>query len=79
MEDFIMNNVFEGSNLMTDSAKGYDRVKGRYNLQKVDHGKWEYVRGEAHINTIETFFTHIKRSIRGIYKVISKQHLQSYS
>jgi len=78
MEDFIMNNISEGSNLMTDNAKGYDRVKGRYNLEKVDHGKGEYVRGKAHINTIETWFSHIKRSIRGTYKVISKQHLQSY-
>lgn len=78
MEDFIMSNISEGSNLMTDNAKGYDRVKGRYNLEKVDHGKGEYVRGRAHINTIETWFSHIKRSIRGTYKVISKQHLQSY-
>jgi hypothetical protein len=78
MEDFIMNNISEGSNLMTDNAKGYDRVKGRYDLEKVNHGKGEYVRGKAHINTIETWISHIKSSIRGTYKVISKQHLQSY-
>jgi transposase-like protein len=78
LEDFIMQNIEEKSSLMTDNAKAYQRAKGRYVLETVDHGKGEYVRGKAHINTIETFISHLKRSTKGTYKVISKEHLQSY-
>lgn len=78
LEDFIMQNIEEKSSLMTDNAKGYQRAKNRYDLQTVDHGKGEYVRGQAHVNRIETFISHLKRSIKGTYKTISKEHLQSY-
>lgn len=78
LEVFMMGNIKEGSSLMTDNAKGYDRVKDVYKLEKVDHSKREYVRGQVHVNHIETFISHLKRSITGTYKTISKQHLQSY-
>jgi transposase len=32
----------------------------------------------VHINTVETFFAHLKRSIKGTFKSVSKKHLQSY-
>ena len=44
----------------------------------VDHHKGEYVRGDIHINNVEAFWSHIKRSIKGTHKVVSKKHLQSY-
>lgn len=36
------------------------------------------MRGEVYVNTIEGFWAHVKRSIMGTHKVISKKHLQSY-
>lgn len=78
MQDFIERNIETGSRLLTDSSKVYQRAEKTHFREKVDHHVGEYVRGDVHINTIETFFSHLKRSIKGTYKVISKQHLQSY-
>ncbi len=78
LESFMISNIQEGSTLMTDGATTYKRVRDVYDLQSVNHSKNEYVKGDRHVNTIETWIAHIKSSIRGTYKVISKQHLQSY-
>lgn len=78
VEKFIRNNIEPKSILMTDSAPAYGRVKGSYDHYSVNHSKKEFARGSFHINTIETWFAHLKRSIAGTHKAISKQHLQSY-
>ena len=31
-----------------------------------------------HVNNVETFWAHVKRSIRGTHKSVSKRHLQEY-
>ncbi len=77
--DFLSQNVeMEGTRLMTDSTNRLDKVALGYNRHAVDHHKGEYVRGDVYINTIEGFWGHVKRSITGTHKVISKKHLQSY-
>ena len=37
-----------------------------------------YVRGEIHTNTIEGFFSGVKRGLHGIYHSVSKEHLHRY-
>ena len=37
-----------------------------------------YVRGDIHSNTIEGFFSTVKRSLNGIYHAVSKEHLHRY-
>lgn len=79
MKKFLVENVqAKATSLITDEsgvfkggAKGYDR-------HSVNHNKGEYVRDDIHVNTVETFFAHLKRSIKGTFKSVSKQHLQSY-
>ena len=44
----------------------------------VDHGKDEYVRGDAHSNTVEGFFAILKRGVIGTYHHISEAHLHRY-
>lgn len=78
MVDFLRRNVMTGAKLMTDSAPTYGRKARSYKHQTVNHSKGEYARGEVHINTIEAFFSHVKRSINGTFKTISKKHLQTY-
>lgn len=73
-----MNVRVKGTRLMTDSARTYERVARGYNRHFVDHHRKEYARGDVHINRTEAWFSHVKRSITGTYKVISKKHLQSY-
>ncbi len=44
----------------------------------VNHSKGEYVRGDVHTNTVENFFSIVKRGITGIYQHVGKQHLHRY-
>jgi hypothetical protein len=44
----------------------------------VNYGISEYVRGEIHTNTIEDYFSILKRSIIGTYHHVSAQHLKRY-
>lgn len=77
--DFIAE-VIEphGTRLMTDATNRMDKVALGFNRLTVDHSKGEYVRGDVYANTIEAFWSHIKRSINGTHKVVSKKHLQEY-
>ena len=44
----------------------------------VRHGIREYVRGKVHTNTIEGFWSQMKRSISGTYHAVSPKYLQGY-
>jgi len=68
-----------GTNLMTDEYRIYNPCE-RYGFrhQRVDHGRKEYVRGNVHTNTIEGFWSQLKRSIHGTYHSVSPKYLQAY-
>lgn len=74
----IYNNVETGSNVMTDELPAYKDLKFEFNHSRVNHGAKEYVNAMAHTNSIEGFWSHLKRGIDGIYHWVSKDHLQSY-
>ena len=38
----------------------------------------EYVRGEAHTNTVENYYSILKRGITGVYHHVGQQHLKRY-
>jgi hypothetical protein len=44
----------------------------------VNHSADEYVRGNVHTNTIESYFSILKRAIYGTYHHVSQQHLKRY-
>ena len=46
--------------------------------RSVNHSIGEYVRGDAHTNTIEGYFSILKRGITGVYHHVSPQHLKRY-
>lgn len=62
---------------MTDGTNMYHNAAKNYDVHSVDH-KREYVRGDVHVNNVETFFAHLKRSFKGTHKAISKKYLQTY-
>ena len=79
MTEFIQRNIqTKLTSTLTDSSKVYLKSDKTHDRYSVDHHKGEYVRGDIHINTVETFFAHLKRSIRGTFKSLSRRHLQSY-
>ena len=77
--DFLAETVSPNAErLMTDNTNRMDNVAKGFNRLSVDHSKGEYVRGDIHANTIDAFWSHIKRSITGTHKVVSKKFLQEY-
>ena len=46
--------------------------------ETVNHEAGEYVRGDVHTNTVEGYFSILKRGIIGTFHAVSEQHLQRY-
>jgi transposase-like protein len=65
--------------LMTDGEGQYRIVGPLFKSHDVvNHGIGEYVRGDAHTNTIEGYFSILKRGIVGTYHHVSGEHLKRY-
>lgn len=76
----IVQFVKPGSQVKTDEWSGYRSLTERHGFdhETVDHAAKEYVRGDVHTNTIESFWSQVKRGINGTYVWVSKKHLQTY-
>ena len=79
LHEFINDRVADGATVYTDGSHVYNglEVEG-YEHEKVIHSRGEYVRGDAHTNGIESFWSGIKRGIMGVYHKMSKKHLGRY-
>ena len=60
----------------TDQGAAYNRLPFAH--ATVNHSVGEYVREQAHINGIESFWATLKRAYHGTYHHISPQHLHRY-
>ncbi|MEX1108804.1 MAG: IS1595 family transposase [Dongiaceae bacterium] len=79
LRPILVAQVDRKSFLMTDDAGQYRHVGKEYaKHETVNHGIEEYVRGEAHTNTIEGYFSLLKRGITGTYHHVSQAHLKRY-
>lgn len=68
-----------GTEIHSDEWKAYKTLPKRgYSHTTVNHSKLEYVRGTTHTNTIEGFWSQLKRSIDGTYHAVSPKYLQNY-
>jgi transposase-like protein/predicted RNA-binding Zn-ribbon protein involved in translation (DUF1610 family) len=75
----IKEHVNIGSEIMTDEFLTYQVLSEYgYRHQTVNHSKGQYVNGLAHTNTIECFWSQLKRSIDGTYHCVSPKYLQEY-
>jgi transposase-like protein len=78
VEDQVKANVAELTKLDTDDFLSYARLGRSFPHTAVSHSNGEYVRGDAHTNTIESFWALFKRGYNGVYHWMSKKHLQRY-
>ena len=75
----IEGRIEAGASIHSDELQAYKTLKRRgYTHTTVNHSKLEYVRGTAYTNTIEGFWSQLKRSIDGTYHAVSPKYLQSY-
>jgi transposase-like protein len=74
----LINNVKLGATLYTDEYTSYKSLQRIYDHQFVKHSRHQYVQGRVHTNTIEGFWSILKRGIFGVYHFTSKKHLQLY-
>jgi transposase-like protein len=76
----ILQAQVDGATLVvTDEGGAMKRIGSEFDLhESVNHSIGEYVRGDAHTNTIEGYFSIMKRGINGVYHHVSQQHLKRY-
>lgn len=75
---FINENVAKGSTIYSDEAPVYNHLKKYYTHDNVQHGVNIYVEGNVHTNTIENFWSVLKRGLHGVYHQVSDKHLERY-
>ena len=75
----IVERLKPGTRISTDEWGPYQILSSLgYDHQTVDHGSKEYARGDVHVNTLEAFWSMLKRSIRGTHIHVSPKHLPKY-
>ena len=75
----VRDNIASESHLMTDEAAYYTKVGREFSGHDiVHHYKGEYVRGDIHTNTIESYFSVFKRGMKGVYQHCAEKHLHRY-
>ena len=77
LHEFVRRHVESGSVVYTDESPSYEGMP-EYFHQSVNHSRGQYVDGDAHTNSIESFWAPIKRSHKGTYHKISPKHLHRY-
>lgn len=74
----VLRNVDRAATVCTDALPAYSDLQRTYRHLVVDHIA-EFVRGDAHTNTIEGFWSLLKRAIKGTYIQVASFHLHRYA
>ena len=75
LQSLVEDSVTPDAKLCTDELASYKNLP---NHESVKHGVGEYVREQAHINGMESFWAIMKRGYHGVYHAMSPKHLPRY-
>lgn len=79
MGPIIREHIQSDSTVYTDELNVYrSNLPHRYRHGIIQHKVGQYVDGAVHTQTIEGFWSHLKRGITGVYHKVSKRHVQRY-
>jgi transposase-like protein len=79
VREILKSNIAASARLMTDESNLYQKVGQEFgDHQTVTHSKYEYARGDVHVNSAENFFSRLKRQLYGTHHCVSKRHLHRY-
>ncbi len=76
LHGFVANTTAAGAKVYTDDAVAYRGMDRDH--EAVNHSAGEYVRGMAHTNGIESFWSMLKRGYHGTYHQFSSKHMARY-
>ena len=76
LQGFVVDHADAFATVYTDDAGAYASLP--FHHETVKHSVAEYVRGMAHTNGIESFWSMLKRAHKGTFHKISPKHLDRY-
>ena len=72
-------NLSPNAHLVTDQSRAYLPLSDSFARHStVNHSLGEYARGEITTNTVESYFSVLKRGLNGVYQHVSEHHLKRY-
>ena len=75
LQGFLLENTDDGTTVYTDDHISYT---GLPKHDTVKHSVGEYVKGQAHINGVESFWATLRRGYYGVYHKMSQEHRHRY-
>jgi len=77
LQQNVREHVEHGSTLYTDSLRSYRGLKDEYQHAFIDHAE-KYADGNVHTNSMENFWSLLKRALKGTYVSVEPFHLFRY-
>jgi transposase-like protein len=79
LRPIIAKHVYQDTRFQSDESPIYTGIGWHFQHHGVvTHSKQEYVRGDDYTNTVEGYFSILKRGVYGIYQHVSEAHLHRY-
>lgn len=80
IREVLTDSVDNSSRIVTDEFSAYPAATAGFKggHDQIRHNSGEWVRGDVHTNTVESFFAIVKRGINGIFHSVSKRHPHRY-
>ncbi len=78
LQGFVRDHAAAAAVVYTDEHGAYAGLSADFEHEAVRHSTGEYVRGQAHTQGIESFWSMLKRAHKGVYHKLSPKHLDRY-
>ena len=78
LQQFVRRRIKPGSHVHTDEHLGYRGLWRKYRHRRTNHSIGQYMNGNVHTQTIESFWAIVKRAHKGVYHWWSRKHFSRY-
>lgn len=79
LRETLKRNIDKASTINTDEASVYTNLNRHFaGHETVQHRRYEYSRGNVTTNTVEGYFSVLKRGLVGTFHHVGEQHLHRY-
>src|ERR1022692_2222810 len=79
LHGIAVERILPESVVFTDEYYSYNGLEQQgYTHRRINHSAGVYVSGDVHTNTIEGFWSLVKRGIGGVYHSVGRKYLQTY-